>query len=105
MSLSWMVMTVNDQAEPRLLRKLEPMLRPRAAPQRADHRRKKICAQVVAAIRRKGEVAGLVRGLESAAQQICGRFGMGCVQGMTEFRRPGRRGPRKRVSPRCSTSS
>ena len=61
---------VNDVTEPGLLGKLEATLGfPLHLNQRISSRQK-VRVQVVAAVSRKSEVAGLVRGLESATQQI-----------------------------------
>src|SRR5882757_819272 len=61
---------LDDEAEPRLLRKLEA---PLGLTLRACQRiasRKKIRVEIVAAVRGKREVAGLVRDLERAAYQV-----------------------------------
>ena len=61
---------VNDETEPHLLRKLEAMLGFALHLVERIARREKVRVQVVAAIRRKSEIADLVCGLERATHQI-----------------------------------
>src|SRR5580704_11570485 len=61
---------VNDVTEPGLLGKREAILGFTLHLNQRISSRQKVRVQVVAAVRRKSEVAGLVRGLESATQQI-----------------------------------
>ena len=74
---------VDDEAEPRLPREVEPSLG------FALHLGERIAAgekvrdQVVAAIRRKGEVAELVCRIEGASHQSAGRSGCASSRAMT----------------------
>src|SRR5260221_9784292 len=61
---------VNDVTKPGLLSKLQAILGFTLYLNQRISRRQKVRVQVVAAVGRKSEVAGLVRSLESATQQI-----------------------------------
>src|ERR1700738_4595322 len=61
---------INDVTEPGLLGQLEAILSFTLHLTQRISSRQQVRVQVVAAVRRKSEVAGLVRGLESATQQI-----------------------------------
>ena len=61
---------VNDETEPRLLRKLQAILGFTLHVSERIAGDEKVRVQVVAAIRRKGEVADFVRGIEGATHQI-----------------------------------
>src|SRR5215467_15668259 len=69
---------VNDQPEPRLLPKRESILGFVLHVNEGLSRRQKDRVQARAAIRRTSEVAGLVRSLERATQQIAARLDMFC---------------------------
>src|ERR1700752_3935748 len=60
----------NDQSEPSLLRELEAILGFTLHLGERISRREKVRVQVVAAIRREGEVTDFVRGVEGATHQI-----------------------------------
>ena len=66
-------MIVNDEAEPRLLCKLETLLGFTLRFCQRISRCEKIRVQIVAAVRGKREVAGLVRDIERATYQITAR--------------------------------
>src|ERR1700722_7087046 len=61
---------VNGEAKPGLPRKLEAMLGFLLHLRERISRRQKVCVQVDAVVRRKTEVADLVRGLERATQRV-----------------------------------
>src|SRR5882724_6949721 len=61
---------VNDETEPGLLRKLEAILGFTLHLDERISRRQKVRVQVVAAVRRKTEVANLVRSLERPMYQV-----------------------------------
>ena len=63
----------NDEAESRLLRKLETLLGFTLRFGQRISRCEKICIQVIAAVRGKREVAGLVRGIERTTHQVTAR--------------------------------
>src|SRR5438094_5644774 len=61
---------VNDETEPRLLCKVETLLGFTLRFSQRISRREKVRVQIVAAVRGKREVAGLVRDIERAAHQL-----------------------------------
>src|SRR5262249_21650155 len=69
---------VNDETEPRLLRKLEAILGFTLYLSERISRRQEVRVQVVAAVGGKGKVAGLLRGLKSPTQQITANPEMFC---------------------------
>src|SRR6185369_1425040 len=64
---------VNDETEPRFLCKVETLLAFTLRFSQRISRREKVRVQIVAAIRGKREVAGLVRGIERATHQVTAR--------------------------------
>src|ERR1700726_3547041 len=67
---------VNNEAEPHLMGKLEAMLGFALHLRERIARREQVRVQVHAAVRRKCEIADLVRGLERPTQQIAGSLDM-----------------------------